>query len=601
MRIPRSIILVTLLVSLQGAASAGIFDNISRFSDLFVDPPTLECLGFRWHINGDDDGDAEGKIVFRERGHSQWRQALPMRRINREVTNFDFGAYACDNLLAGSIFGLTPGTEYEVNIKIADPDGGEADTTLVVATRAVPVRAKPSRTLHLYPGGAASGELTFVSLADIVPVLVPGDEVLVHAGTHKIGREGIRIEAIGTAEHPIVFRGADDGTAVLASDFDIVLLDIRDTAHLWFEGLTIRTGDIEVEDSRARKSVMNDTSHLNHTFFADRASWLTVQRCILENVRMGLYSYSEESANWYIADNVIIGRNTAWYPRTSDNPSHTGINLYGRGHVICHNRISGFWDCIAIANYGKPPRDRELQCVAIDIYRNELSESVDDAIETDYGCHNIRVYENRIRNTHTGISAQPTYGGPVYMIRNVVYNATALPLKLHNWCAGLEIYHNTLFSARQGFQSYPRWQNTLMMNNLFVGASRYAAETGSPTRTTHLDYNGWRKPESDTFIKWDDGGGYKRYDTLADFTAGTGFEAHGVLVDYDCFVNASAPGEGNTYGADFGDLRLHESCRAVDAGMVLSTIDDDFTGDAPDMGAYERGVNPPVYGPRNGK
>ena len=38
---------------------------------------------------------------------------------------------------------------------------------------------------------------------------------------------------------------------------------------------------------------------------------------------------------------------------------------------------------------------------------------------------------------------------------------------------------------------------------------------------------------------------------------------------------------------------------AVDAGTALPGINDAMTGSAPDLGAYERGLAAPHYGPRN--
>ena len=49
------------------------------------------------------------------------------------------------------------------------------------------------------------------------------------------------------------------------------------------------------------------------------------------------------------------------------------------------------------------------------------------------------------------------------------------------------------------------------------------------------------------------------------------------------------------------DFSLHEKSPAVDAGVVLPNINDGFTGRAPDLGAFERGLPMPVYGPREQK
>jgi hypothetical protein len=46
------------------------------------------------------------------------------------------------------------------------------------------------------------------------------------------------------------------------------------------------------------------------------------------------------------------------------------------------------------------------------------------------------------------------------------------------------------------------------------------------------------------------------------------------------------------------DFRLKAGSKAVDAGQVLPTINDGFTGRAPDLGALEVGQPAPRYGPR---
>ncbi len=53
------------------------------------------------------------------------------------------------------------------------------------------------------------------------------------------------------------------------------------------------------------------------------------------------------------------------------------------------------------------------------------------------------------------------------------------------------------------------------------------------------------------------------------------------------------------YSPDDLDFRLRPgSVTAIDAGIALPTITDDFTGKAPDLGAYEFDRPPPTYGPR---
>ncbi|HEY3437547.1 MAG TPA: hypothetical protein VGK35_07660, partial [Actinotalea sp.] len=66
--------------------------------------------------------------------------------------------------------------------------------------------------------------------------------------------------------------------------------------------------------------------------------------------------------------------------------------------------------------------------------------------------------------------------------------------------------------------------------------------------------------------------GHGNTDTLAEFRAWTGYEAHGVQAD-PAFVDTAA-----------GDYRLRAGSPAVDRGQDLGEA---FTGRAPDAGRYE--------------
>jgi hypothetical protein len=46
------------------------------------------------------------------------------------------------------------------------------------------------------------------------------------------------------------------------------------------------------------------------------------------------------------------------------------------------------------------------------------------------------------------------------------------------------------------------------------------------------------------------------------------------------------------------DLRLAPGSPAADAGQPLPNVNDGYSGKAPDLGAYELGVELPIYGPR---
>lgn len=572
----RTIIIIILLLTFL-SVPAFATDRLDGLRSFMIESATVECLGFRWYISGDDNGNASAAVQYRKRGETAWREALPLLRVNREVANWDREPYAADNLFAGSVFSLTPGTAYEVRCSLSDPDGGvSADTTVTVSTRPVPIAPKPLRTLHLYPGSGGGAD-SYKRFIDLEKVLKPGDLVLVHGGPHHLAPSGLRIQAGGDENMPIVFRGAGDGEAILDGEGIDTILDLSGADNLFFEKLTIRNGGV--------------------AFRAPGASRLVVRNCTISDVNMGFYTNSELSADWYIADNVITGRYATWYPQRKVNPSYSGFKIYGHGHVITRNRVSRFWDCIGMADFGKPSRSNLLDCAAIDICHNDISEALDDGVEADYGIHNIRVFDNRIRNVHTALSASPVYGGPVYFIRNEVFNASECTLDLADWCSGIVALHNTLLCSGSAFTAYSRWQNGFLRNNLFLGGAGYSVDTGSPHPRTSIDYDGFNQPDSTRCIRWFDGFSLQEYPTPEDFSASSGQEHHAVRVDFSIFTRASAPIAGKSIAPEDFDLSLRPTASAVDAGIPLPNINDGFTGNAPDLGCREMGKSAPRYGP----
>ncbi len=559
---------------IKGAIPKDRVDEV-RAERFLVDPPTLENLGFRWYVSGDSNRNATVRVAFREQGESEWTEALPMLRVYHEISNQDYGPYRVGNLFAGSVLFLKPATKYEAKFTMSDPDGGApAEPKVVnVSTRSEPA-APTGEEIH---ANSRTGLMAAYAKAR------PGDVILLHAGVYN-GPFGF--DRSGEPGRPIVFRGAGDGEAILQADGTegkSRVVSIAGTDHLMFEDLTFRNAHTAIYSGKPG------------------SVGITIRRCRIEDVVTGINTQSENSRGWYIADNEIVGINRTWYPRPEAymSPAHTGVNVYGRGHVVCYNRISRFSDALAIANFGPPVDDVERHCVAIDFYGNDLSWAQDDTIEADYGCHNVRVYRNRCYNTHTALSTQPFYGGPVYLIRNEAYSITALTFKLNNYPAGIQAYNNTVCCARQGFTPPAIWQNGHFRNNLFMGGSGYAMETGSPTPYSTLDYNGYRRNSAERFIKWiDSNRKVGRYQSIEDLNRATGLEQHGRQVDYDIFTRAGPPKEGQTYTPGEFDLQLKPRADCVDAGTVIPQVSDKFSGTAPDLGCYEHGQNSPHYGPR---
>jgi hypothetical protein len=153
-------------------------------------------------------------------------------------------------------------------------------------------------------------------------------------------------------------------------------------------------------------------------------------------------------------------------------------------------------------------------------------------------------------------------------------------------------------------------------NNVFAGwkqtgrhaGGRLLALHGNPHNTS--DYNAHRKVPSAAEKPWEvlRGEGKGKYATLKELAEATGFEAHGLtFVDWDVFRQVPDVDERagmvtykeyEMYRPEAFDLRLSDGSPMIDAGCPLPGINDDHTGKAPDLGAYETGQPVPHYGPR---
>jgi hypothetical protein len=277
--------------------------------------------------------------------------------------------------------------------------------------------------------------------------------------------------------------------------------------------------------------------------------------------------------------------------------------------------VAFFHDGISVCTHGVPDKDPAHHAVAIDIYNNDIHVTGDDFIEADGGVHNIRVMRNRgVNAAHTGLSAQPIFGGPAYYIRNIVYN-TPVALKFSN-PAGVYVLHNTIVAENRTAQ---RVSNAHFRNNLFLGtdAPLGISVLGGPTAYSTYDYDGfrpnagakaqytWFGPKPGVMVDYDMPPNQgQNFATLAELAKVTGQETHGIEVDYDIFESLKGPARPNSsipgkpYEAADLNFRLRAAGKAVDAGARLPNVNDGFTGKAPDLGALELGAPEPVYGPR---
>jgi hypothetical protein len=265
-----------------------------------------------------------------------------------------------------------------------------------------------------------------------------------------------------------------------------------------------------------------------------------------------------------------------------------GIAFYdpatGRGNVIRRNTFHDLFDGLGVCPSWTAGVTNET-----DVYENLVYRAGDDGMETDGQCSNVRIWSNTFHDVLMGISLAPTYTGPTYAIRNLIYRTgvgnndyTGSPFKFNSGYAQsgpMYLFHNTADAALPGnnglyIKAPGTWDLIYARNNVWAGTN-YAINNYNTSQPVDLDYDDLWTNSGGDLVRWNS----TRYATLAAFTAATGLESHGLNVP-PSFADAAN-----------GDYTLGSSSDLIDAGVVIPGINDQgphaYQGLAPDIGAYE--------------
>lgn len=548
-----------LIAALTLPAIADAQSNATSAAATAASPePTFEHLSIEWPITGDANNNGVVSVRFRAAGTSTWRTGMPLRRVPAGSNgNFSWG-----NRHSGSLFGLQPGTQYEVELSLVDPDGGNTTRTLSASTR-VPMQS--------FAGGTTR-QATPSNIASQVSATQAGDTLVLGAGTYSASSlDGLRS---GTSGRPITVRGSA-GTVLNGE------LGQFNKSQQIFENFTL--------NGRMRINGASDVS----------IRGITVNASPSQYNGDGIVCYLR-CARLHIADNTINGT-TQWNEAAlgvNGNNRGEGILVTGPGHVIERNVVVGFRDGISFLEDSEA-----VDQYSIDVLRNIIDISADDAIEADFCFHNCRILGNEAVNAFIAFSSQPSLGGPTYFVRNTVYNAVHLAFKLYRTSRGDVILHNTIVKNGDAFASYPGVpiERLYARNNLFLGGpggtfGGYSSGSGRVvdlsslvTGGSSLNYNGYGSESS-----FNGRIGGTSFSSLSQLRSSTTEANAQQLSRSSTFAQTLAYPSAPMSRYSLPDLRLAAGTAAVDSGEVIPNINDGFTGSAPDLGAFERaGTTPP--------
>lgn len=501
--------------------------------------PTWGCLGIEWPFAGDENRNAAAKVEFRRAGTEAWRPALPLFR-------HEFGG---TTMLAGSIFRLCPDTAYQVRLTLGDPDGGAATQTVTARTLAYP--RMPAKTVEVPEGG----------LIEAQKRAEPGTVMLLAKGTYP----ATALTRSGKPGAPIVYKAARQGEVVIEGR-----VEIR-ADHVWLHGLVLRDKATTIEG----RGQFNCITHCRMT------AHYTIHM-------------PEGAQNWFIADNRLTGDAGGRFSFGGE-----GVDLgaqerrgggLGGGHAVCYNEITDTADGIS---YGGGN---------IDVYGNDIHETVDDVIEPDYAHANYRVWDNCGYNSMCGLSFQPLNGGPWYLFGNVIVGSYLHPLKVKRIHGPAVLYGNSFLTKNPDILLVRGW----FLNNVWAyagdGSLRFARLAGPEWVSPRIDYNIYAAAASQPVADDKD---TPLMPTVWGRHSATA--ACGELFAESIRAPASQPYysgklQGQLLPKDwrFEHYRLlpRAGSKLIDAGIALDNLAGPYLGKAPDIGAQEAELGTPWYGPR---
>ncbi|MFC2172304.1 right-handed parallel beta-helix repeat-containing protein [Acidobacteriota bacterium] len=604
---------------------------------------TYHAMGVIVTLDPGDDpiGDATAGVEYRLSGTGSYQPGFPPTRVTA-----DLFAGSLFWLEPGAAYDVRV-TFTDLNSGPLDGSSIEATQSTRIELSIPP----PASSYYVSPtgSGAACTFDTPCALRDGLGFAGPGDEVVLRGGVYYDGE--IDLPRSGTAGAPIVIRGQAGETAILdgsdQTDFawapispvgHQTTINVPDT-HLVLAGgerlypyqdlqemqnmsWAIPGFYVDGTDLYVRLWAFDDpndavmtVSRYNYAFTVEQdyiyfidltlryygqGSWAKalyfnnandnlVQDCrfIINDLGIGIKRDSHRN----VFQDCEFYDTTFMWPWDAVKAGAAletgGIRLYdpmtGRGTVIRRNTFHDYFD-----GFGVCPSNTADVTNETDVYENDIYNCGDDGVETDGQCSNVRIWGNTFRNVLIGISVAPVYQGPVYAIRNLIYDTgagnsvyTGGPFKFNSGygrSGTIYLFHNTSDAVRAANNSlYIRspgsWDLIYARNNIW-SATEYAISNANTGQPVDLDYDDLYTTLANELAWWD-GLPDRHLRTFADFLNATGQESNGLNVP---------PGFADPAIADY---TLSATSLVIDQGLVIPGINDDYHGSAPDMGAFE--------------
>jgi hypothetical protein len=575
------------------------------------------------------------QLMYREQGDEEWIDAHPLVRID-------------DGRLIGSLFGLVPATTYEVRVV-----AGSTEVSATATTQPEELPFTPAAILHVddnaAPGGDGSAAAPLQTIQEAVNRAGAGTQVLVEDGIY---REAVTFPASGNANQWIQVKAAGSGAILDGSKELAGTAWTAYSGRVWFTkaallGYLARDekrfyqydslnglmqsrghGDVTISegwyfDSRNSRLYIRSLDHpsehkwrmsqLAHGFDVKGRDWIWIEgfeiqfygRCgvctvnashlvirgnKIHNMLLGIFV--DWNGGEHQGNDTRIEYNEIYDPLVNEFPwqavkasTMEGTAIIVRGHIgaiVRGNNVHNFFNGIYTGSSGA------LQNPGVafdaDIYGNYIHAISDDALEPEGAAVNHRFRNNIIDSSFVGVSLAPVTQGPTWVLRNVITNYTSRSLK---WALNSDgfvfIYHNTSWTDASNVNAMDLItpiRNSVMRNNISQSTGYTFAEKPTGSVGNDWNHNNWYTTRGMglAHFLWEN----KGYSTIAQLCTATRLECQG---------HEESPGFANARG---GNFTLSFYSPNIDRGVLIPGINNIFTGEAPDVGAYEFAFDPPA-------
>lgn len=558
-----------------------------------------ETAGVRFKMV-DHNHDETAKIFYKKTDESTYKEG-------HHFVRFD------GNHMVTSLFELEPATTYNIKIELFDPTSNHTDQ----ATTTVTTQSEFSIPTAIQTTNVSNSS----ELSAAINSAKPGDHILLAAGDYT---SPVNISSLnGTFAAPIVLKAADiDNKPKILNT-----ISITESSYIYLDHLDVST---PADVTYGINITGSHHTAITNCYVHDCGGDISYSANIV-------IQYSDE-ADEKMGNHVIMGNliteETPWDGTYSYNhfPGHTyyGIRMDyqpGGQTIIKDNVIWGMTDAIAPAGNENTTPAPELDDNDIldtwwnqelDIYDNVIYHLRDDGLEIDGKLMNCRIFRNSIGECANAVTTSVLYPGPVWVLRNRITGFREGAHKLNYGGAGetrnVYFYHNTIEKVEKGANCLYRGepahgQNIVFKNNILV-ANR--SLDGGRARIIDSDiYTAgyyYKNQVFDYNLMWSVGAGTS--DDII-FKYAEGPSADGLLKvynDWEAFRDGTEkdfgirqekygvwgkPNLNRTaligYSEDQGivSFELEAGSPAIDQGAVIPGINDEYQGNAPDIGAME--------------